>query len=162
MNVSTTVAKLEEVGIRIHGLARAKASEKLLGRSSVFSKDQQVEVKEKLQNGEIISTIVRKFETSRQIIMCACQSVSVILWDFTYFCQDRPDFAGLSIEPLIKVDGNFGCDGERKGLVRFQQSLNGCKPVEADLFDKIRSHHHHSGHHANKRANRNCGLAYPR
>ena len=107
IDVSTTVAKLEEIGIRVHclalggvdltssagkmtmnvinavahferdlliertqsGLARAKASGKPLGRPSVLSEDQKVEVKEKLQNGETVSAIARQFETSRQTIM---------------------------------------------------------------------------------------------
>jgi len=106
-DVSTTVAKLEKIGIRVHclalggvdltssagkmtmniinavaqferdlliertqsGLARAKASGKPLGRPSVLSKDQQAEVKEKLQTGESISAIARQFKTSRQTIM---------------------------------------------------------------------------------------------
>ncbi|MGB0969216.1 MAG: recombinase family protein, partial [Halocynthiibacter sp.] len=107
IDVSTTVAKLEEIGIRVHclalggvdltssagkmtmnvinavaqferdlliertqsGLARAKAEGKPLGRPSVLSADQQLEVKEKLRNGEAISAIARQFETSRQTIM---------------------------------------------------------------------------------------------
>lgn len=107
IDVSTTVAKLEGIGIRVHclalggvdltssagkmtmnvinavaqferdlliertqsGLARAKAEGKPLGRPSVLSADQQLEVKEKLQNGEAISAIARHFETSRQTIM---------------------------------------------------------------------------------------------
>ncbi|AGI74474.1 DNA integration/recombination/inversion protein [Octadecabacter arcticus 238] len=107
IDVSTTVAKLEEIGIRVHclalggvdltssagkmtmnvinavaqferdlliertqsGLARAKAEGKLLGRPSALSADQQVEVKEKIKNGEAISAIARLFETSRQTIM---------------------------------------------------------------------------------------------
>ena len=107
IDVSTTVAKLEDIGIRVHclalggvdltssagkmtmnvinavaqferdlliertqsGLARAKAEGKPLGRPSVLSADQQIEVKEKLQNGEAISAIARQFETSRQTIM---------------------------------------------------------------------------------------------
>ena len=107
IDVSTTVAKLEEIGIRVHclalggvdltssagkmtmnvinavaqferdlliertqsGLARAKAEGKLLGRPSALSADQQVEVKEKIKNGEAISAIARQFETSRQTIM---------------------------------------------------------------------------------------------
>jgi len=107
IDVSTTVAKLEEIGIRVHclalggvdltssagkmtmnvinavaqferdlliertqsGLARAKAEGKSLGRPSALSTDQQVEVKEKIKNGEAISSIARQFETSRQTIM---------------------------------------------------------------------------------------------
>lgn len=107
IDVSTTVAKLEEIGIRVHclalggvdltssagkmtmnvinavaqferdlliertqsGLARAKAEGRPLGRPSVLSADQQLEVKEKLRNGEAISAIARQFETSRQTIM---------------------------------------------------------------------------------------------
>ena len=107
IDVSTTVAKLEDIGIRVHclalggvdltssagkmsmnvinavaqferdlliertqsGLARAKAEGKPLGRPSALSADQQVEVKEKIKNGEAISAIARQFETSRQTIM---------------------------------------------------------------------------------------------
>ena len=107
IDVSTTVAKLEDIGIRVHclalggvnltssagkitmnvinavaqferdlliertqsGLARAKAEGKSLGRPSALSADQQVEVKEKIKNGEAISSIARQFETSRQTIM---------------------------------------------------------------------------------------------
>lgn len=107
IDVSTTIAKLEEIGIRVHclalggvdltssagkmtmnvinavaqferdlliertqsGLARAKAEGRPLGRPSVLSADQQLEVKEKLRNGEAISAIARHFETSRQTIM---------------------------------------------------------------------------------------------
>jgi putative DNA-invertase from lambdoid prophage Rac len=107
IDVSTTVAKLEEIGIRVHclalggvdltssagkmtmnvinavaqferdlliertqsGLARAKAEGKILGRPSALSADQQVEVKEKIENGEAISAIAREFKTSRQTIM---------------------------------------------------------------------------------------------
>ena len=107
IDVSTTIAKLEDVGIRVHclalsgvdltssagkmtmnvinavaqferdlliertqsGLARAKAEGKPLGRPSVLSADQQMEVKQKIINGEAISAIARQFETSRQTIM---------------------------------------------------------------------------------------------
>ena len=107
IDVSTTVAKLEEIGIRVHclalggvdltssagkmtmnvinavaqferdlliertqsGLARAKAEGKPLGRPSVLSADQQIDVKKKIKNGEAISAIARQFETSRQTIM---------------------------------------------------------------------------------------------
>jgi putative DNA-invertase from lambdoid prophage Rac len=102
-----SVAKLEEIGIRVHclalggvdltssagkmtmnvinavaqferdlliertqsGLARAKAEGKILGRPSALSGGQQIEVKEKIKNGEAISAIARHFETSRQTIM---------------------------------------------------------------------------------------------
>ncbi|MBI1493165.1 helix-turn-helix domain-containing protein [Halocynthiibacter styelae] len=40
-----------------------------MGRPSALSADQQVEVKEKIKNGEAISAIARHFETSRQTIM---------------------------------------------------------------------------------------------
>ena len=110
IDVSTTVAKLEEIGIRVHclalgalggvdltssagkmtmnvinavaqferdlliertqsGLARAKAEGKTLGRPSTLSADQQVEVKDKIKNGEAISAIARQFNNSRQTIM---------------------------------------------------------------------------------------------
>jgi len=107
IDVSTTIAKLEDVGIHVHcltlggvdltssagkmtmnvinavaqferdlliertqsGLARAKAEGKPLGRPSVLSADQQMEVKQKIINGEAISAIARQFETSRQTIM---------------------------------------------------------------------------------------------
>jgi putative DNA-invertase from lambdoid prophage Rac len=107
IDVSTTVARLEEIGIRVHclalggvdltssagkmtmnvinavaqferdlliertqsGLARAKAEGKISGRPSALSADQQLDVKEKLENGEAISAIAREFKTSRQTIM---------------------------------------------------------------------------------------------
>ena len=110
IDVSTTVAKLEEIGIRVHclalgalggvdltssagkmtmnvinavaqferdlliertqsSLARAKAEGKTLGRPSTLSADQQVEVKDKIKNGEAISAIARQFNNSRQTIM---------------------------------------------------------------------------------------------
>jgi putative DNA-invertase from lambdoid prophage Rac len=107
IDVSITVARLEEIGIRVHclalggvdltssagkmtmnvinavaqferdlliertqsGLARAKAEGKILGRPSALSADQQLDVKEKLENGEAISAIAREFKTSRQTIM---------------------------------------------------------------------------------------------
>ncbi|SFF26215.1 putative DNA-invertase from lambdoid prophage Rac [Sulfitobacter brevis] len=107
IDVSTTVARLEEIGIRVHclalggvdltssagkmtmnvinavaqferdlliertqsGLARAKAEGKILGRPSALSADQQLDVKEKIENGEAISAIAREFKTSRQTIM---------------------------------------------------------------------------------------------
>ncbi|MGB0969189.1 MAG: recombinase family protein [Halocynthiibacter sp.] len=107
IDVASTVADLEERGIRVHclalggvdltssagkmtmnvinavaqferdlliertqsGLARAKAEGKPLGRPSVLSADQQLDVKEKLRNGDAISAIARQFQTSRQTIM---------------------------------------------------------------------------------------------
>ncbi|MFV0475397.1 MAG: recombinase family protein [Pikeienuella sp.] len=107
IDVSTTVARLEEMGIRVHclalggvdltssagkmtmnvinavaqferdlliertqaGLARAKAEGKPLGRPAALSADQQRIVRERLENGETISAIARKFSTSRQTIM---------------------------------------------------------------------------------------------
>ena len=72
MNVINAVAQFERdllIERTQSGLARAKAEGKPLGRPSVLSADQQIEVKEKLQNGEAISAIARQFETSRQTIM---------------------------------------------------------------------------------------------
>jgi len=107
VDVSTTVAKLETIGIRVHclalggvdltssagkmtmnvinavaqferdlliertqaGLARAKAEGKSLGRPAALSADQQCIVRRKIENGETISAIARKFKTSRQTIM---------------------------------------------------------------------------------------------
>lgn len=107
IDVSGTIADLEEMGIRVHclalggvdltssagkmtmnvinavaqferdllvertqsGLARAKAAGKPLGRPSALSADQQDLVKEKIRNGEAISSIARQFGTSRQTIM---------------------------------------------------------------------------------------------
>ena len=107
VDVSTTVAKLERIGIRVHclalggvdltssagtmtmnvinavaqferdlliertqaGLARAKAEGKPLGRPATLSADQKRIVREKIENGETISTIAREFSTSRQTIM---------------------------------------------------------------------------------------------
>ena len=51
------------------GLARAKAAGKPLGQPSTLSAGQQGQVKEKIRNGETISSIARQFGTSRQTIM---------------------------------------------------------------------------------------------
>ena len=112
IDVSTTVAKLETLGIRVHclalgsvdltssagkltmgvinavaqferdlliertqsGLARAKAQGKALGRPSSLSTDQQARVREKIANGESVSSIAREMGTSRQTIMRARDS----------------------------------------------------------------------------------------
>jgi putative DNA-invertase from lambdoid prophage Rac len=50
-------------------VARAKAEGKVLGHSSALSADQQLDVNEKIENGEAISAIAREFRTSRQTIM---------------------------------------------------------------------------------------------
>ena len=72
IDVSTTVAQFERdllIERTQSGLARAKAEGKILGRPSALSGGQQIEVKEKIKNGEAISAIARHFETSRQTIM---------------------------------------------------------------------------------------------
>lgn len=107
IDVSGTVADLEEKGIRVHclalggvdltssagkmtknvinavaqferdllvertqsGLARAKAAGKPLGRPSTLTAGQQNLVKEKIRNGETISSIARQFGTGRQTVM---------------------------------------------------------------------------------------------
>lgn len=109
IDVSTTVARLEDLGIRVHclalggvdltssagkltmgvigavaqferdlliertqsGLARAKASGKPLGRPAALSIDQQVQVRDRIAQGETISAIARDLGTSRQTIMRA-------------------------------------------------------------------------------------------
>tara|TARA_R110000787_G_scaffold109177_1_gene217771 strand:- start:704 stop:1324 length:621 start_codon:yes stop_codon:yes gene_type:complete len=112
IDVSTTVAKLETLGIRVHclalggvdltssagkltmgvinavaqferdlliertqsGLARAKAQGKTLGRPSTLSADEQALVRERIANGETVSSIARDMGTSRQTIMRARDS----------------------------------------------------------------------------------------
>ena len=112
IDVSTTVTKLETLGIRVHclalggvdltssagkltmgvinavaqferdlliertqsGLARAKAQGKALGRPSTLSADQQALVREKIANGETVSSLARDMGTSRQTIMRARDS----------------------------------------------------------------------------------------
>lgn len=112
IDVSTTVAKLETLGIRVHclalggvdltssagkltmgvinavaqferdlliertqsGLARAKAQGKALGRPSTLSAAQQTLAREKIANGETVSSIAREMGTSRQTIMRARDS----------------------------------------------------------------------------------------
>lgn len=107
IDVSNTVAKLENIGIRVHclalggvdltssagrmtmnvinavaqferdlliertqaGLSLAKLRGKSLGRPSLLSNDQKLEIKAKIQNGETISSIARQFNISRQTIM---------------------------------------------------------------------------------------------
>jgi putative DNA-invertase from lambdoid prophage Rac len=72
MNVINAVAQFERdllIERTQSGLARAKAEGKVLGRPSALSGGQQIEVKEKIKNGEAISAIARHFETSRQTIM---------------------------------------------------------------------------------------------
>ena len=72
MNVINAVAQFERdllIERTQSGLARAKAEGKILGRPSALSGGQQIEVKEKIKNGEAISAIARHFETSRQTIM---------------------------------------------------------------------------------------------
>ena len=109
IDVSTTVVKLEEMGIRVHclalggvdltssagkltmgvinavaqferdlliertqsGLARAKAQGKPLGRPAALTADQQAQVRERIANGETVSSIARDLGTSRQTIMRA-------------------------------------------------------------------------------------------
>ena len=112
IDVSTTVAKLETLGIRVHclalggvdltssagkltmgvinavaqferdlliertqsGLARAKAQGKALGRPSTLSADEQALVRERIADGETVSSIARDMGTSRQTIMRARDS----------------------------------------------------------------------------------------
>ena len=72
MNVINAVAQFERdllIERTQSGLSRAKAEGKILGRPSALSGGQQIEVKEKIKNGEAISAIARHFETSRQTIM---------------------------------------------------------------------------------------------
>lgn len=72
MNVINAVAQFERdllIERTQSGLARAKASGKRLGRPPTLSKDQQTEVKEKLKNGETISSIAKTYKTSRQTII---------------------------------------------------------------------------------------------
>ncbi|MDE3027402.1 MAG: recombinase family protein [Paracoccaceae bacterium] len=112
IDVSTTVARLETRGIRVHclalggvdltssagkltmgvinavaqferdlliertqsGLARAKAQGKQLGRPSALSADQQALVREKIANGETVSSLARELGISRQTVMRARDS----------------------------------------------------------------------------------------
>ena len=112
IDVSTTVARLETRGIRVHclalggvdltssagkltmgvinavaqferdlliertqsGLARAKAHGKQLGRPSALSADQQALVREKIANGETVSSLARELGISRQTVMRARDS----------------------------------------------------------------------------------------
>ena len=72
MNVINAVAQFERdllVERTQSGLARAKAAGKPLGRPSTLSIGQQDLVKEKIRNGETISSIARQFGTSRQTSM---------------------------------------------------------------------------------------------
>ena len=107
IDVSTTVARLEEMGIRVHclalggvdltssggkmtmnvinavaeferdllvertrsGLARARARGKPMGRPAALSTDRRAEVRERLRNGETISALARRLQTSRQTII---------------------------------------------------------------------------------------------
>ncbi|MCY4459278.1 MAG: recombinase family protein [Albidovulum sp.] len=72
MNVINAVAQFEHdllVERAQSGLARAKAAGKPPGRPSTLSAGRQDLVKEKIRNGEIISSIARQFGTSRQTIM---------------------------------------------------------------------------------------------
>ena len=72
MNVINAVAQFERdllIERTQSGRARAKAEGKILGRPSALSADQQLDVKEKIENGEAISAIAREFKNSRQTIM---------------------------------------------------------------------------------------------
>lgn len=72
MNVINAVAQFERdllIERTQSGLARAKKDGKSLGRPASLSEIQQFDVKERLQNGETISSIARHFGTSRQTIM---------------------------------------------------------------------------------------------
>jgi putative DNA-invertase from lambdoid prophage Rac len=72
MNVINAVAQFERdllIERTQAGLSRAKAQGKLLGRPSSLSFNQQQSVLDKIANGETVSAIARKFNTSRQTIM---------------------------------------------------------------------------------------------
>ena len=71
---------------------------------------------------------------------------------FLQFSEDwLIQWKSCKIEPLAKVSGGFFLDGGRKGYLEFKQPLNEYKSPEAHLFDKISSHHHHSGQSTNIR-----------
>ena len=56
------------------GLARAKAQGRALGRPSTLSADEQALVRERIADGETVSSIARDMGTSRQTIMRARDS----------------------------------------------------------------------------------------
>jgi len=53
------------------GIERAKAEDKVLGRPSSLSKQQQQDLRGELAAGASVSAIARKFGTSRQTVMRA-------------------------------------------------------------------------------------------
>lgn len=72
MGVINTVAQFERdllIERTQAGLARAKSQGKILGRCPLLSKDQQAQVKEKINRGESVSSIAKFFKVSRQTIM---------------------------------------------------------------------------------------------
>ncbi len=72
MNVIHAVARFERdllVERAQSGLAGAKAAGKPPGRPSTLSAGRQDLVKERIRNGETISSIARQFGTGRQTIM---------------------------------------------------------------------------------------------
>ena len=72
MNVINAVAQFERdllVERTRSGLARARADGKLPGRPSALSAGQQELVRERIRNGETVSSVARQFGTSRQTIM---------------------------------------------------------------------------------------------
>ena len=74
MNVINAVAQFERdllIERTQAGLSRAKAEGKQLGRPPSLSLEQKLIVKERLKDGETISSIARDFVTSRQTIMRA-------------------------------------------------------------------------------------------
>lgn len=72
MGVIAAVAEFERDLLieRTHaGLARAKAEGKAIGRPSVLSVHQQLEVRARLDAGEFVAALAREYRTSRQTIM---------------------------------------------------------------------------------------------
>ncbi|RPD91818.1 recombinase family protein [Candidatus Pantoea deserta] len=72
MQVISAVAEFERDLLleRTHaGIARAKASGKRFGRPPALNDEQKLEVLARIDTGESISAIARKFETTRQTIL---------------------------------------------------------------------------------------------
>ncbi|AQS39965.1 site-specific recombinase, DNA invertase Pin [Shewanella psychrophila] len=72
MQVISAVAEFEKDLLveRTHaGIARAKAQGKRFGRPPSLNEEQQMEVRQSLENGENVSAVARQHSTTRQTIM---------------------------------------------------------------------------------------------
>ena len=72
MQVISAVAEFEKDLLveRTHaGIARAKAEGKRFGRPPSLNEDQQMEVRQSLENGASVSAVARRYSTTRQTIM---------------------------------------------------------------------------------------------